>query len=64
MIELLSHIFKEKKNIPVFIINKDSEQTEQTYRIWPNYRTYPYKRTIKQFCSLYIIASVFLSTSL
>ena len=32
------------------------------YRIWPNYRTYPYKGTVKQFCSLQITASVFLST--
>ena len=28
------------------------------YRIWPNYCTYPYKRTVKQFHSLQIIASV------
>ena len=29
-----------------------------TYRIRPNYRTYPYKRTVKKFRSLQIIASV------
>ena len=29
-----------------------------TYRIWPNYCSYPYKRTVKQFCSLQITASV------
>ena len=28
------------------------------YRIWPNYRTYPYKRTVKQFRSIQITASV------
>ena len=30
-----------------------------TYRIRPNYRTYPYKRTVKQFCCLQITASLF-----
>ena len=30
----------------------------ETYRIRPNYRTYSYKRTVKQFHSLQIIASV------
>ena len=30
----------------------------KTYRIRPNYRTYPYKRTVKQFRSLQITASV------
>ena len=29
-----------------------------TYRIRPNYRTYPYKRTVKKFRSLQITASV------
>ena len=29
-----------------------------TYRIWPNYYTYPYKRTVKQIHSLKITASV------
>ena len=28
------------------------------YRIWPNYRTYPYKGTLKYFRSLQITASV------
>ena len=28
------------------------------YRIRPNYRTYPYKRTVKRFRSLQIIVSV------
>ena len=28
------------------------------YRIQSNYRIYPYKRTVKQFCSLQITASV------
>ena len=28
------------------------------YHIWPNYCTYPYKHTVKQFCSLQITASV------
>ena len=28
------------------------------YRIWPIYRIYPYKRTVKHFCSLPITASV------
>ena len=28
------------------------------YCIWPNYHTYPYKHTVKQFCSLQITASV------
>ena len=28
------------------------------YRIWPNYRTYSYKRTVKQFHTLQITASV------
>ena len=32
--------------------------TKKTYRIRPNYRTYPYKRTVKQFRSLQITASV------
>ena len=36
---------------------------QKIYRIRPNYRTYPYKRTVKQFHSLQITASVFLSTS-
>ena len=30
----------------------------RSYRIRPNYRTYSYKRTVKQFHSLQIIASV------
>ena len=29
-----------------------------TYRIRPNYRTYPYKRTVKRFRSVQIIVSV------
>ena len=29
------------------------------YRIWPNYRTYSYKRTVKRFRSLKITGSVF-----
>ena len=28
------------------------------YCIWPNYCTYPYKRTVKKFCSLQITANV------
>ena len=32
------------------------------YRILPNYRTYPYKRTVKQFLSLQITDRVVLST--
>ena len=36
----------------------------KTYRNQPNYRICSYKRTVKQFSSLYITASVFLSTSL
>ena len=35
-----------------------SNEYLQDYRILPNYRTYPYKRTVKQFCSLQITASV------
>ena len=31
------------------------------YRIWPNYRTYPYKRTVKKFRSLQITTSVLFS---
>ena len=31
---------------------------EEKYLPWPNYRTYSYKRTVKQFHSLQIIASV------
>ena len=31
---------------------------ENMYHIRPNYRTYPYKRTVKQFRSLQITASV------
>ena len=33
-------------------------EKEQKYRIRSNYRTYPYKRTIKKFRSLQITASV------
>ena len=29
-----------------------------TYRIQPNYHTYPYKHTFKQFCGIQITASV------
>ena len=35
-----------------------------TYRIQLNYHTYPYKHTVKQFCSLQIIACVLLSAYL
>ena len=39
--------------------------TKHDYRIRPNYRTYPYKRTVKKFRSLQITASVlFFFTSL
>ena len=31
---------------------------KRTYRIRSNYRTYPYKRTVKQFRTLRITASV------
>ena len=31
---------------------------DQIYRIQPNYHTCSYKRTVKQFCSLQITASV------
>ena len=34
------------------------------YRIRPNYRIYPYKRTVNQFHSLQITACVLLSASL
>ena len=41
---------------------KISAENILKYRIRPNYRTYPYKRTVKQFRSLQITASAILST--
>ena len=38
--------------------NKTKIKTKTAYRIRPNYRTYPYKRIVKQFRSLQITASV------
>ena len=32
--------------------------SKYTYRIHLNYHTYPYKRTVKQFCNLQITTSV------
>ena len=41
------------------IINEPKGKSEHTsYRIRSNYRTYPYKRTVKKFRSLQITASV------
>ena len=33
-------------------------QIKQTHRIWSNYSTYPYKRTVKKFHTLQITASI------
>ena len=57
--ELSKPIFRKKKNdmnisVCHFLNGK--------YRVQPNYRTYTYKRTVKQFCSLQVTASVLLST--
>ena len=35
-----------------------------TYCIWPNYSTYPYTHTIKQFCMIQIAVCVILSSTL
>ena len=35
-----------------------ADQENRIYRIRSNYRTYPYKRTVKKFRSLQITASV------
>ena len=53
--ELSKPIFRKKKNdmnisVCHFLNGK--------YRVQPNYRTYTYKRTVKQFCSLQVTASV------
>ena len=54
-------------NLPyplVYFINKSSMPKsikDLTYRIRSNYRTYPYKRTVKKFRSLQITASVLFS---
>ena len=37
------------------------EQQTNIYRIRPNYRTYPYKRTVKKFHSFQITTSVLFS---
>ena len=47
-------LFKNKKINEI----KTTVEKEQKYRIQPNYRTYPYKRTVKQFRSLQITARV------
>ena len=48
-----------------FSIKFGSIEEAETYRIWPNYSTYPYKHTVKQVRSLQIIQQVyFLATSL
>ena len=41
-----------------------TEENRNNYRSQPNYHTYPYKRTVKQFRSLQITDRVLLSTSL
>ena len=50
-----------KTNIYMYLISK---ALHYLYGIQINYRTYPYKRTVKQFGSLQITAHVLLSTSL
>ena len=48
----MSHTDNSEMNVQYFF------PLPQKYRIRPNYRTYSYKRTVKQFRSLKIIGSV------
>ena len=66
----LPEMWKEEKNeqtmtkqMPCLkpLTTKEEELQQRNYRIQPNYRTYPYKRTVKQFWGLQIVACVLLS---
>ena len=46
------------KELPVYIKHHKNNTIKRKYCVWPNYSTYPYKRTVKQFRSLQITASV------
>ena len=45
-------------------VNNYIYMQQPNYHIQPNYCTYPYRRTVKQFRSLQVTAHVFVSTSL
>ena len=54
----LCHLQSAKAKISLCINNDQGLPFLSIYRIQPNYHTYPYKRTVKQFCSLQNAASV------
>ena len=53
-------LWRIKENDPRFIIKYSSLTNPLvfTYRIRSNYRTYPYKRTVKKFHSLQMAVSI------
>ena len=53
-IKVLCIIVTDRHCIDIFLISTQ----KHTYRFLPNYHTYPYKRTVKQFRSLQIATSV------